>query len=188
MSSVVNYGDIITEIQMESDELEYVENIIKDMPKDGLMVEWGSGGSTCRWIETLSDNQRLISIEHNESWYNRVTRAVKAHFGNVEDKFKYLHIPERTIEHGYATPIEELPIGCEEYINPNSDIWDADIFFVDGIARAACALSILHKKTKKKPVVMIHDYVGRELWYEWAVQFYDAEIVGTTLCRLHLKD
>lgn len=187
MSTAVSYGGVITEIQMHNDELDYVEKHIKEMPKDGLMVEWGSGGSTCRWLETLTDEQRLVSIEHNENWFNRVTRAVKNEFGDVEGKFKYLHIPEQTIEHGYATPVEELPIGCEEYINPKENVWDADIFFIDGIARAACALTVLHKKTKKNPVVMIHDYVGREAWYEWAVQFYDAEVVGKTLCRLHLK-
>jgi len=146
------------------------------MPKDGLMVEWGSGGSTCKWLETLTDNQRLITIEHNENWYNRVTRAISAEFGDVSNKFKFHYRPEKHIEHGYGSLIEEHPCGTDEYINPEDDIWNADFFFVDGIVRGACLSTILHKKKKNDAVIMIHDYVGREDWYHWVVQFFDVQV------------
>lgn len=188
----VNYGDIIKEIQMIQFEVDYVSNLIKNMPQDGLMVEWGSGGSTCKWIDSLSNNQKLVTIEHNPQWYNRVSRAIKSHFGDVTEKFTFHFIPEKFIEHGYGSLIEEHPCGTDKYINPDEKIWDADIFFIDGIARATCAMMVLLKKRKNKPIIMIHDYVGREDWYSWAVQFYNVETFtdkdnNSTLCVLTEK-
>jgi len=194
MSTPASYGNVITEVQMNQDEIDYVQNIIKEMPADGLFVEWGSGGSTCAWIDVLGDNQKLISVEHNESWFGRVSRAVKNHFVDLDpNKFRYFHIPEQHIQHGYGNPLEEQPMGTDKYlVPPAEDFFDADVFFIDGIARATCALVVLLKCTKKNPVIFIHDYVGRESWYEWASQFFDVEIVGnienkSTLARLYIK-
>lgn len=169
----VNYGNILKEIQMVQFDADYICDKIKNMPKDGLMVEWGSGGSTCKWLETLTDSQKLITIEHNENWYNRVGRAVVTEFGDVSDKFTFYHIPEKYIEHGYGSLVEEHPCGTAEYINPDDKIWEADIFFIDGIVRGACLLTTLFKRKKPDSVIMIHDYVGREAWYDWAVQHCD---------------
>lgn len=187
MSTKVNYGNIITEIQMAEVEIDYMVDLIKSMPENGKMVEWGCGGSTCKWLETLKPTQKLISIEHNENWYNRVNRAVKSHFNDL-DNFQFLHVPEQYgFEHGYATPLEEHPLGTASYINPDVDIWDADIFFIDGIARAACSLIVRLKKTKPDAAVFIHDHLNREMWYDWATQFYRIEQLEVTLARLHPK-
>lgn len=188
MSTPADYGGVITEIQLGTKDIEYMENLIKnDLPKYALMVEWGSGGSTCKWLDTLDTNQKLISIEHNESWHMRVKRAISNHFGDLEtDKFEYFHIPEEYgFEHGYGNVIEEHPVGTREYINPRADIFDADIFFIDGIARAACLMNVLLHRTNKNAAIFIHDYVGREQWYDWAAQFCRVEIVGDTLARLY---
>lgn len=172
----VNYGNILKEIQMVKDDMDVICSYIKNMPKDGLMVEWGSGGSTCKWIETLTEEQKLISIEHNNDWFNRVNRAVKAEWGDVSDKFTYYHIPEKYIQHGYGNLGEEHPCGSDDYINPpDPRIWNADVFFIDGIVRATCLINVLYRKTKKSPIIMVHDYVGREQWYSWAAQFFDVE-------------
>ena len=193
MSTAINYGNIISEVQMNQDEIDYVQKCIKSIPKNGLMVEWGSGGSTCAWLDALTGDQKLMSVEHTENWFNRVNRAIKAHFGEVSDKFTFYHIPEQFMEHGYGSLIEEHPCGTNNYILPKDDRWwDADIFFIDGIARATCAMVTLLKHKKKDPVIFIHDYVGREDWYSWASQFFDVEVVGdltkkSTLVRLYVK-
>lgn len=194
MSTPANYGNIISEVQMNQDEIDYVQKCIREMPENGTMVEWGSGGSTCAWIEALSGSQSLISVEHTETWYYRVTRAIKAHFGDVSDRFKFYHIEEQHgFQHGYGNPIEEHPLGTDNYLLPPDERWwNADIFFIDGIARATCALVTLLKHTKKDPVIFIHDYDGRQNWYSWASQFFDVEIVGdqskgSTLARLYVK-
>ena len=183
----VNYGDIITEIQMVQIEVDEIVGKIKSMPENGKMVEWGSGGSTCKWLDSITSLQKLISIEHNENWYNRVSRAVKKHFGEPSN-FQYLHIPEQYgFEHGYATVTEEHPLGLGPYINPDADIWDADNYLIDGIARATCAMMVLLKNTNPNAIVYMHDHEGREIWYDWATQFYNIEQLDLTLARLHFK-
>jgi hypothetical protein len=190
MSIPVNYGGgLIVEIQMQPDEINYMTQVIdKELPTNGLMVEWGCGGSTCKWLELLSNGKRLITVEHNLEWYNKVAATISKEFKNFSSKFQLHHIPEQMIKHEYGTVVEEFPMGLDNYLAPNiKGFWDADLFFIDGIGRAACALSVLVKHTKKDPIVFIHDYVGRESWYSWASQFYDVEIVGSTLARLRLK-
>lgn len=185
MSVAVNYG-ALKEIQMQADEIAYMENVIREMPKGGLMVEWGSGGSTVRWLDTMKDDNYLVSIEHNQDWYNKVHSTVQDLRGF--DNFDYLWRPSDVAgyEHGYASITEEHPVGLGSYIKPNSDIFDADIFFIDGIARATCALAVLGLSTKKDPAIFIHDWAGREAWYAWAVEMFPKhEQVGTTLVRLY---
>ena len=189
----VDYGNIIKEVQMIELDVNIICDIIKNMPENGLMVEWGSGGSTCKWIDTLTANQKLISIEHNENWYNRVKRAISSEWGDVSNKFTYHHIPEKNIEHGYGNLMEEHPCGTDEYIHPNDSIWDADVYLVDGIARATCLMTILYKKNKKDSVILIHDYVGRENWYSWVIQFFEVEVYNdkhrhSTLAKLTVKN
>jgi len=174
MSVAVNYGDVLKEICMHQCDIDHMCSFIKNVPENGLMVEWGSGGSTCKWLETLSVDQKLITIEHNENWYNRVTRAINKEFGDIKDRFTFHHISEKYIEHGYATIIEEHPCGTDDYLVGNNDsrIWDADLYFVDGIARAACALTILYKRKKKNSFILIPDYCGIEPWDVWSFQFF----------------
>lgn len=179
----VEYGPM-TEIQMHDNEVAEITSQIAAMGSDGLMVEWGSGGSTVRWLETLTDNQRLISIEHNPSWHMNVSQYINTR-PELSSKFKYLFKPELYgYEHGYGTPQEENPFGLDDYMWPKG-VENADIFLVDGIARAATALFVKIFSTKKDPVIYIHDYYGREKWYAWAVQhFSNQEKVGHTLVRL----
>lgn len=187
MGVPVNYGNILSEIQMNEDEVSYMVHLIKKLPANALMVEWGSGGSTCKWLETFNKSQYLITIEHDDIWFFNVLKAIKAHFGNVSKRFTFLHCPDEFgFEHEYASINEEHPIGLKHYFNPDvSNFFNADIFFIDGIARASCALIVLLKHTKPNPAIFIHDYCGREQWYEWATQFFKVEKVGTTLVRLH---
>lgn len=190
MSTPADYGGVITEIQLGPKDISYMVDLIQKLPDNALMVEWGSGGSTCKWLDTLSDKQKLVSIEHNETWQLRVTRAIKNHFGELgPDRFEYIYIPEEHgFEHGYGNVIEEHPLGTRQYINPREDIFNADIFFIDGIARAACLMNVLLQRSKKDAAIFIHDYVGREAWYDWAAQFCEVEIVGDTLARLYPKN
>lgn len=186
MSTPVEYGPM-TEIQMQQNEIDEVTSRIKEMSDDGLMVEWGSGGSTVKWLETLRANQRLITIEHNIQWYNKVNDYVKTR-NDINDRLTYIYRPELfNYQHGYARVEEELAHGLDDYIIPNTakHLVDADIFFVDGIGRATIALLMKFMSTKPDPVIYIHDYYGREEWYTWATQFFaKKEKVGHTLVRL----
>lgn len=184
MSIPVNYGHM-TEIQMQVDEVEEVTSRIKEMSSDGLMVEWGSGGSTIKWLETMAGNQKLITVEHNPEWHMKVNGYVITR-PDISDRLTYIYKPELYgFQHGYASVNEEHPHGLDDYFFPKKAMMDADIFFVDGIGRATTALLCKMLSTKTDPVIYIHDYVGREQWYSWATQFFSKkEQVGHTLVRL----
>ena len=184
MSIPVEYGPM-SEIQMQPDEVAEVTSRIKEMPSDGKMIEWGSGGSSVKWLETMTGDQKLISIEHNPSWHMKVSEYLLTR-SDINNRFTYLFKPELFgFEHGYASITEEHPHGLNDYLIPNKNILDADIFFVDGIARATTALLVKFLSTKPDPVIYIHDYYGRENWYTWSTQFFSKkEKVGHTLVRL----
>jgi hypothetical protein len=190
MSISTNYGNVLFEIQMNPDEIAYMTSIIKNLPDNALMVEWGAGASTCKWLETLNDSQSLITVEHTDEWYVNVKKAVDVHFGDVSKNFTFLYCPEaKGFQHRYASIEEENPVGLKSYIYPDIPcFFDADLFFIDGVARSTCALAIALKRTKHNAFIFIHDYVGREQWYECITSFFVVEKVGTTLVRLHLKD
>lgn len=184
MSIPVEYGPM-SEIQMQLDEVAEITSRIKEMPEDGLMVEWGSGGSSVRWLETLTGDQRLISIEHNPQWHMKVKEYIVTR-PELSKKFEYIFKPELYgFQHGYGNVIEEHPHGLDDYLVPNKKILNANIFLVDGIARATTALLVKFLSTKEDPVIYIHDFYGRENWYSWSTQFFSKrEKVGHTLVRL----
>lgn len=184
MSIPVEYGPM-TEIQMQLDEVAEVTSRIKEMPSDGLMVEWGSGGSTVKWLETMTNDQKLITIEHNPDWHMKVSQYIFSR-PDINHRFDYFFKPELFgYQHGYANVNEEHPHGLDDYFFPVKKILDADIFFVDGIGRATTALLCKFLSTKIDPVIYIHDYYGREQWYTWSTQFFSKkEKVGQTLVRL----
>lgn len=182
--TIANYGPM-TEIQMQPDEILEVMRSIKEMDQSGLMVEWGSGGSTVKWLETMQSNQKLISIEHNQNWFNTVNDYVSSRT-DIKDRFKYYYKPQLYgFDHGYASVIEEHPHGLDDYFIPDPKILDADIFFIDGVGRAACALFMAAFAKKSNPVVYLHDYYGRENWYSWLTRYFRHERVGSTLVRIY---
>lgn len=180
------YGSgLITGIYMMPDEIEAVIEQVKALPEEGLMVEWGSGGSTCRWLETLKPTQKLISIESDIQWYNVVKEAANREFDC--DNFEFLYRPELLSagrESGQLS--EELPYWLDRYINPGDHAYDADLYFVDGIARAACIAGIAIKHKKPDPVILVHDFTGRASAYNWIVQYFRFEILTGTLARIYL--
>lgn len=191
----VEYGDL-KEIQMQDDEIESIVTAIKNMPDNGIMIEWGSGGSTVHWLLNMRKNQRLITIEHNPEWYKKVNYTIINYYPELKDRhtmhlYEPIHnlleiIPDSFYKHWYGHVNEEHPVGLTHYLNPiNDDDWKADIFLVDGIARAVTALVIRHKSTQENPTIFMHDFKGREHWYGWVLQFFSKwKKAGTTLIRL----
>jgi len=185
LSFKVDYGPLV-EIQMQPDEIEYVTGLITQMPPDGLFVEWGSGGSTIKWAETLREQQKLITIEHNRLWWRKVTQYISER-PDLADKINYLFRGvKHGFDHGYGHVLEEHPHGLDDYMFPVPEIFNGNVFFVDGIGRATIALLLKYMAKDPDSIIMIHDYYGREHWYSWATQYFSkVEQVGTTLTRLY---
>ena len=182
---------------MNDDEVAYFESFLPGLPKKTKLVEWGSGGSTTMFLEHLKPRQKLISIEHNKEWFDKVSDSLREH--PKRDQLTYIYVAPKPNPHfrgtdpvnfwGYGHPYEENPAYLEEYVDPELavdglQIFDADFFLVDGIARGAC-LASLRVRARKSAVIFLHDYTSRETWYDWAVDLYPGkQLVGSSLCKL----
>lgn len=98
------------------------EFIDKFLQRDFLCVEWGSGRST-KWLALRC--QSVISIEHNDEWYEKVSNSVKS-LGNVR-------LLNRELSESYIDISYEL--------DDNS----VNMCLVDGRLRSKCAISIADK-------------------------------------------
>jgi len=190
--------------RLDPDEITFFEQFLANKAPGSEMVEWGSGGSTTMFIKYFNTG-RLVSIEHNEQWYDKVREEIligDEYPGECCENFSYIFKPPtfegQSIDirfYGYGVPFEENPCFASTYIDPVDDIfcpniWNSDIYFVDGICRGA-VLATIHAKAKKRDAaIFIHDYYGPEKrvpWYNWASNLYtDVKQVGSTLARLYL--
>lgn len=185
--------DSSLDILMSSDEYEEIKSTIEQMPEFGKIVEWGSGGSTLAWLALLKPTQKLVSIEHNKEWYDKINNWINDR-SLLGSEFTYILCPPMypDYDHGYAKISEEHPYGLREYIIPpsvNGTVLDADIYFIDGIARAAVAAVILLFSKNDNAIYYIHDYTGREHWYDWLLgRITHKKIIGTLVKFSKNKD
>lgn len=187
--------------RMDDDEIAYMKILLKRKEDGSQMTEWGSGGSTLEFIPYFKTG-KFISIEHNEEWFTKVVAGISTGVSAGEiDK----ECASNTVYclakpgldarfYGYGVPYEENPVYAADYIHPKitgEDVWQSDIYFVDGICRGAILATIAMKANREKsPAILLHDHHGaehREPWYSWATSFYSrVEPVGSTLARLYL--
>lgn len=168
-------------VQMMPDEVDYVVNAIQDLPDDGLMVEWGSGGSTLHWLKTLRPTQKLYSIEHNPDWAQKVADRAKE-YSNF--RLYFTDVSSKYHNHTYGSVDEENPFNTANYVCPSTRIYNADLYLIDGIARGACLAGVLLNRKKQNSVILMHDYSLRVPAYDWITQFCKVEHIGTTLVKL----
>lgn len=185
---------------MWPDEVAHLEEMVASLPDDAKIMEWGSGGSTTMLLENLKPKQTLVSIEHNPDWFNKICEALRDHPKREQLQYYFVkmnltiekHGVTKELDHeywGYGDPPEENPCFLYQYMDPFFGdpvlrSYDADLYLVDGIARGPVMAKIFMNATKRQAPVYIHDYVGRESWYEWiATQYSKKEIVGHTLCK-----
>jgi hypothetical protein len=185
MSAAVQNFQRAHPIQMYPDEIELITAAIGGASPGALMVEWGTGASTVKWLQEMRGDQKLIAIEHSKSWHALVRQALDA-APELSERCDY-HLCEGSAywQHGYGQPREENPMGLDRYFAPTDRIFDGDIFLVDGVARGVCLLFVLLRSRKPDPIIFVHDWHQRQPWYSWAVDTFPRhELVATTLLRL----
>jgi len=160
--------------------LNHRELILSHLPADGLMLEWGCGGSTRWFLDRLIGGQKLVTVEHDERWLRQCGIAHR-------DWIPRLQLPTAHIGQN-ATQWEESPVGLAGYIcAPEAS--QADVILIDGIARSAC-LAWAAMNAKSGTRVFLHDVanskdlegkpVDRMRWYVWAMnspRLRDSQIV-----------
>ena len=178
-------------VMMHADEEAAMREIVGTLPDETTIVEWGAGGSTIMFADLLGPKQHLITIEHKHEWFQNV-RAELAEHPN-RNRVTVLMIPlSFPIEvWQFARPEEETGAGASKYICGPEFLWkdhpqwsSVGLVLVDGIARGPC-LASLRTKVLPQTRIFLHDYTGREVWYDWAANLY--ERVGLTNMLLELR-
>ena len=57
---------------MSKIEIDKLVEHIKLLPKNSVIIEWGSGGTTIELLKNLRKDQSMISIEHDKAWFDLV--------------------------------------------------------------------------------------------------------------------
>lgn len=154
---------------------------------DAHFVEYGCGGSTLMFADSLKPGDKLTSIEHNYDWSVKVQTAIDAHPNAAQIELLYHPPAVPASVYTFANPQEETPAGLHAYLNPLIDWRDVDFVLVDGIARGA-VLALLAHRVQRDTRIVLHDYTGREIWYDWIVRsgLYDVERLTNMLLELRV--
>lgn len=169
------------------DELPIILDLVASLPRNSKIVEWGSGGSTVKLVQTMRPDQRIISIEHDKEWYDMVSAELNL---LQKNNWTFFYTPESPIyKHAIGSPDDENTIGLEDYIIPHRSILDADFYFIDGICRRSIGLMLLAKAQKRDAVILVHDYAQRQIYYNWLLELFPrTERLGTSLLRLYMTE
>ena len=121
------------------------------MKPENIYFEFGSGGST----NTASYYKlKSYSVESDAKWHEKLKQN-----GIVAN---YITVDLNSSVFGY--PGKGTISQWKKYIEAYKPEYDADIIFIDGRFRVACALDIFNK-IKNETIVLIHDYTLRKEYH-----------------------
>lgn len=142
---------------MHSYEYKFIEKYLD--PND-ILLEWGSGNSTLYYSGLV---QKIISIEHDKDWHNKI-KSIIEYFG-IKNIDQY-HIPAHS-------PKPE-PCRYEQFKDYAEFPKRVKIKFtkvlIDGRARKYCAKS-LYEIIKEDNIIFIHDFNRPD--YQKTLKYYD---------------
>jgi hypothetical protein len=139
------------------------------------ILEYGSGGSTSIFADKLGFTHNLFSVEHHKEWFEKVGKRLEGHPNEERIARVLAGLSFHIGIYKFARPEEEMGAGAREYIwaPENAVEWcKVGLVLVDGISRGPC-LAYLRTRLNPGTPVFLHDYVGRETWYDWACDLYD---------------
>ena len=129
------------------------------------ILEWGSGGSTVAMLERCPFIERLVSLEHDRAWYERVR-------DRLEDPRLELHLVEPDLAapteleayKAWAHRAEHDPALLASYVGlPASLGTTFDFVLVDGRARCLC-IAAGWSLLRPGGCLVVHD-AQRELYH-----------------------
>ena len=133
--------------------------------ENSLILEYGSGIST---NEIAKKCKSILSIEHQEEWYNKLKPQL---LDNCEIILKKPDLPY--IEGGHCGTYDEF----KSYIEAPLSKGPFDIILIDGRARVSCA-SIAKSLSHDNTIIFIHDFDRPE--YQDALNYLELiDQVGT---------
>ena len=129
-----------------------------EIDQNKKVLEYGSGQST---IEISGKCRSVVSVEHQEDWYNKTLRIIPS---NCE-----LMLKKPTL-HYVEAPLSKGPF---------------DIILIDGRARVACA-SICKSLGHKDTIVFIHDFERPE--YQEALTHLEQVAIAGRMAKFKIKE
>lgn len=136
------------------------------------VLEYGSGSSTSQIAKKCLS---IISIEHQQNWFNRYKNAVP---DNCTLLLRKPNLPY--MEGRHCGAYDEF----KDYIETPLSFGPFDVIFIDGRARVGCA-SICNKLGHKDTIVFIHDFHRPE--YQEALQYLNLISVVGTMAKFKIK-
>ena len=128
------------------------------IPHNGLLLEYGAGGST-RWFSADSHRgYRVVSVEHNKTWFDKCKGLPRVDLRLFTPKQIVIHhgkTPVSLSEPMYDVITQETTLCCSEYVF-QPELADADVIFIDGVFRNTCAV-VAALLAKKHAVICLHD-------------------------------
>lgn len=164
----------MSEIWMTESEKRFFVSLLT--PEDSYL-EWGSGGST---LEAARIVNTLVSIEHDEEWYKRISPELAANrkpgFG-----YDYRLVPSdkpRSFPH----------VKKEEFLTYINEVHEIDKMYdkvlIDGRARVWCAEEV-REYLNPEAIVMFHDW--DRPFYHQVIKWYKIIGMRQRLAALKLK-
>ncbi len=121
------------------------------MKPENIYFEFGSGGST-----NIASYYKLksYSVESDATWHEKLKQN-----GIITN---YITIDLNSSYYGY--PGKGTNSDWKKYIQAYKKEYNADIIFIDGRFRVACALDIFNK-IGNETIILIHDYTQRKEYH-----------------------
>lgn len=137
--------------------------IEKFLTKEDTLLEWGSGNSTLYFSGLV---KKLISIEHDEDYYNVIKTTIDV---NKPDNVELYHV-EPTVRNQNIKRYDQL----KDYIEfPVKQNFQFSKILIDGRARKECA-QFIFDHIDDNVIVFIHDFNHSDVeGYEDSTYFED---------------
>lgn len=154
-NNIVN-GQIIRPM-MRKREVAIIEEIITKL-KPKKCLEWGSGASTLFFPPKLDDGALWFSVEHDWSWYNKISEGLSSlNKNNVEVIYNHVEIDVGNDTSLVSdSDVNDSYHDFKKYISSPDDMGLFDLILIDGRARIDClrhSIDLLDDDG----VVLVHD-------------------------------
>ncbi len=158
----------------------------KYLHEQKVVIEFGAGGSTGLAIKT--GVKQLYSVESDLEFIKKLQEYTLIQKAVEEGQVQFFHINIGPVG-AWGYPRDRS--SQENWPKYYSDIWQkvpesADLVFIDGRFRVACALQSLSHINKNAKVIM-HDFWDRPSYHD-VLKFFDAIESADTLVVLQPKD
>ena len=169
---------------MSPDELQL---LIDHVPRNGICLEFGSGGSSQLFFEHGVD--RLYSVESDNAWIIKLLDNPTLNKNKKQGTWIPIHADIGETK-SWGKPVAESP--DIEWLNYHQYCWEKipekrfDLILIDGRFRVACACQCLLRCETKPTTFVIHDFWNRP-HYHVLLKYFDEESSADSLVILRPK-